>query len=143
MEIWKLKRDSCTAGIKEIVVFQKLYELSQMLPSQEPWQMLNEGMPDNYDRGLAVCFDTNGKYVGIRTLNRSSGVLYRPGPSSNSGPFTPSVKISDKLEKKVQWMFAATRKVTDIPVQMFNDLKVQKVQGFCFVSSASSSAKDL
>lgn len=93
-----------------------------MLPSQEPWRMLNEGMPDNYDRGLAVCFDTNGKYVGIRTLNRSSGVLYRPGPSSNSGPFTPSVKISDKLEKKVQWMFAATGELAGVPVS--DDWKV-------------------
>lgn len=36
-------------------MFQRLYELSQCLPKRADWERLNEGMPANYDRGLALC----------------------------------------------------------------------------------------
>lgn len=48
-------------------MFQRLYELSQCLPQRADWERLNEGMPANYDRGLALCFGANGEWVGVKT----------------------------------------------------------------------------
>lgn len=80
-------------------MFQRLYELSQLLPTQAPWQMLNEGMPENYDRGLAVCFDRTGRYTGVRARTGNDGVVYRSGPP-NGTDLTPCSKLA-KEEKNV------------------------------------------
>ncbi|MBE0429351.1 MAG: CRISPR-associated protein [Thermoleophilia bacterium] len=74
-------------------MFQQLYELGQILPEVEPWEHFNEGMPDNYDRGLAICFDPRGKYIGIRTRLGNADVVYRSGPP-NGFDFTPCSKLT-------------------------------------------------
>lgn len=33
-------------------MFQRLYELSRLLPDRPTWERLNEGMPPEYDRGF-------------------------------------------------------------------------------------------
>lgn len=38
-------------------MFQRLYALSRFLPERPTWERLNEGMPPEYDRGLAVRLD--------------------------------------------------------------------------------------
>ncbi|EGV32625.1 CRISPR-associated protein TM1802 [Thiorhodococcus drewsii AZ1] len=74
-------------------MFQRLHELSQCLPEREAWERLNEGMPANYDRGLALCFAAGGEWCGVRTYNGNQGVLYRSGPP-NGTDFTPCCKFS-------------------------------------------------
>jgi hypothetical protein len=54
-------------------MFQRLYELSLCLPQREPWQRLNEGMPGNYDRGFAICFDADGQWTEVSTIPGSGG----------------------------------------------------------------------
>lgn len=61
--------------------------------------MLNEGMPENYDRGLAVCFDPTGRYTGVRARTGNDGVVYRSGPP-NGTDLTPCSKLA-KEEKNV------------------------------------------
>jgi CRISPR-associated protein Csh1 len=74
-------------------MFQRLHELSQCLPERAAWERLNEGMPANYDRGLALCFGPNGDWWGVRTYNGNQGVLYRSGPP-NGTDFTPCCKLA-------------------------------------------------
>ena len=38
-------------------MFQRLYELSMILPKKVTWEKLNEGMPPEYNQGFALCFD--------------------------------------------------------------------------------------
>lgn len=94
-------------------MFQRLYELGQLLPKKEPWEMLNEGMPEQYDRGLAICFDPNGGYVGIRSYRGNRNVFYRPGPSNNSAPLIPCAKLSGKMEKKLAFLFQSAESVLE------------------------------
>lgn len=94
-------------------MFQRLYELSQLLPSKTRWEMINEGMPENYDLGFAICFDPKGKYVGIRSKNGNSGVVYRPGPSNNSAPLTPCSKLSEKMDSKLAFIFQSAKSVLE------------------------------
>ncbi|WP_295542541.1 TM1802 family CRISPR-associated protein [uncultured Thiohalocapsa sp.] len=74
-------------------MFQRLYELSQCLPARAAWERLNEGLPAHYDRGLALCFDADGGWCGVRTYQGNQGVLYRSGPP-NGTDFTPCCKFS-------------------------------------------------
>lgn len=74
-------------------MFQRLYELSQCLPERTAWERLNEGMPENYDRGLALCFGSGGEWLGVRTYKGNNGVVYRSGPP-NGVDFTPCCKLA-------------------------------------------------
>ena len=76
--------------------------------------MVNEGMPANYDRGLAICFDDFGKYIGVRVKMGNRDVVYRPGPSNNGPPLTPSAKLSDKLEKKIDFIFQVSESLSHL-----------------------------
>ncbi len=86
-------------------MFQRLYELSQCLPQRADWERLNEGMPTNYDRGLALCFGANGEWIGVKTRIGNDGVVYRSGPSKGTN-FTPCYTLSkstpDRLLRTIQ-----------------------------------------
>ena len=69
-------------------MFQRLHELSQCLSEQAAWERLNEGMPANYDRGLALCFGPNGEWCGVKTYMGNNAVVYRSVPP-NGIDFTP------------------------------------------------------
>lgn len=44
-------------------MFHRLHELARCLPQRAAWERLNEGLPDLYDRGLALCFAADGAWV--------------------------------------------------------------------------------
>ncbi|MBK1642718.1 CRISPR-associated protein [Chromatium okenii] len=81
-------------------MFQRLYELSQCLPQRTDWERLNEGMPANYDRGLALCFGANGEWMGVKTYKGNAGVVYRSGPS-NGTDFTPCCKLAGNTANRL------------------------------------------
>lgn len=81
-------------------MFQRLYELSHCLPERSDWERLNEGMPANYDRGLALCFGPNGEWHGVKTYNGNQGVVYRSGPS-NGTDFTPCCKLAGNTANRL------------------------------------------
>lgn len=66
-------------------MFHKLYQLTELLEDRPDWQRLNEGMPENYDRGIAMCFDARGGFVGCRHY-RANTVFYRSGPPAGYDP---------------------------------------------------------
>ena len=74
-------------------MFQRLHELSQCLPERAAWERLNEGMPANYDRGLALCFGPGGEWRGVKSYQGNQGVIYRSGPP-NGTDFTPCCKLA-------------------------------------------------
>ncbi|MEA3547907.1 MAG: TM1802 family CRISPR-associated protein [Thermodesulfobacteriota bacterium] len=99
-------------------MFQRLFELSGLLGinRRKPWELLNHGMDEQYDRGFAICFDEQGDYDGIRTINSNQGVnnrgvTYLPGPSSNSPPLIPCTRLSQKMETKIKYLFQCTAEV--------------------------------
>jgi CRISPR-associated protein Csh1 len=81
-------------------VFQRLYEFSQCLPSKANWERLDEGMPDNYDRGIAVCFDQAGHWQSIEVRHGNKGVVYRSGPP-NGSDLTPCTKLAKSTRKRL------------------------------------------
>lgn len=74
-------------------MFQHLYELARCLPPHAPWEQLNEGLPETYNRGLALCFGADGEWLGVRTHYGNQGVVYRSGPS-NGTDLTPCCKLA-------------------------------------------------
>jgi CRISPR-associated protein Csh1 len=79
-------------------VFQRLYEFSRILPAKAHWERLNEGMPPNYDRGIAICFDSKG-YWCLQDRQGSEGVVYRSGPP-NGVDYTPCNKLANNTAKR-------------------------------------------
>jgi hypothetical protein len=73
-------------------MFQRLHQLARCLPERPAWERLNEGMPDNDDRGLALRFGPDGAWHGVRTYLGNQGVLYRSGPP-NGTDFTPCCSL--------------------------------------------------
>jgi CRISPR-associated protein Csh1 len=81
-------------------MFQKLSEYSKVLPDSEMVEYLNEGMPEIYDRGLAICFDENGNYHSVSVLHTRENVIYRSGPS-NGTDYTPCCKLAKTTDKRL------------------------------------------
>jgi hypothetical protein len=81
-------------------MFQRLYELSKCLPPRESWERLNEGMPENYDRGLAICFDDQGRWTGIESYQDNDHVVYRSGPP-NGTDLTPCCKQAGNTNNRL------------------------------------------
>ena len=100
-------------------MFQRLYELSECLPERATWERLNEGMPDYYDRGLALCFDSNSQWIGVKTYMGNNGVVYRSGPS-NGVDFTPCCKLAGNTAIRI---FNTTKVLVNYP-----DLPAKKRQ---------------
>ncbi|NJO17960.1 MAG: hypothetical protein HC877_20205 [Thioploca sp.] len=48
-------------------MFQRLHELSALFPKKELWQRINEGMPAEYNRQLALCFSEQGQWQEVET----------------------------------------------------------------------------
>jgi CRISPR-associated protein Csh1 len=83
---------------KEYRVFQRLHEFSRILSAKADWERLNEGMPPNYDRGIAICFDNKGHWR-LQDRQGSDGVLYRSGPP-NGVDYTPCNKLANNTAKR-------------------------------------------
>ncbi len=81
-------------------MFQKLSEYSKLLPVSDLIEYLNEGMPEIYDRGLAICFDETGTYHSVKVLHSRQNVIYRSGPS-NGTDYTPCCKLAKTTDKRL------------------------------------------
>ena len=95
-------------------MFQRLHELSQCLPERAAWERLNEGMPANYDRGLALCFGPGGEWRGVRTYMGNSGVVYRSGPP-NGVDFTPCCKLAGNTASRLANTVKALADYSELP----------------------------
>ncbi|WP_295388833.1 TM1802 family CRISPR-associated protein [uncultured Thiodictyon sp.] len=92
-------------------MFHFLYELSQCLPERAAWERLNEGMPANYDRGLALCFGPGGEWCAVKTYSGNQGVVYRSGPP-NGTDFTPCCKLAGNTANRLA---ASVKELADHP----------------------------
>lgn len=95
-------------------MFQRLHELSHCLPERAAWERLNEGMPANYDRGLALCFDSSGKWCGVKTYMGNQGVIYRSGPP-NGTDFTPCCKLAGNTGSRLANTVKALIDYSELP----------------------------
>ncbi len=95
-------------------MFQRLYELSQCLPERQAWERLNEGMPANYDRGLALCFGSQGEWCGVKTYQGNQGVVYRSGPP-NGTDFTPCCKLAGNTGPRLANAVKALADYSELP----------------------------
>ena len=95
-------------------MFQRLHELSQCLSEQAAWERLNEGMPANYDRGLALCFGPNGEWCGVKTYMGNNAVVYRSGPP-NGIDFTPCCKLAGKTADRLVNTVKALADYSELP----------------------------
>jgi CRISPR-associated protein Csh1 len=85
---------------KDGPVFQRLLEFSRFLPPRPAWERLNEGMPDHYDRGIALCLDDAGHWCGAQVRFGSQGVIYRSGPP-NGTDFTTCSKLAKSTAQRL------------------------------------------
>ncbi|MEY3220313.1 MAG: hypothetical protein RIT27_1670 [Pseudomonadota bacterium] len=83
-------------------MFQRLYELSFALPQNlANWEKLNEGMPPEYAHGFGICFDEQGDFASIQTIQKTGKeVIYRSGPS-NGTDLTPCCKLSTSTSERI------------------------------------------
>ncbi len=83
-------------------MFQRLYELSFALPQNlANWEKLNEGMPPEYTHGFGICFDEQGEFKNIQTIQKTGqDVIYRSGPS-NGTDLTPCCKLSTSTSERI------------------------------------------
>lgn len=92
-------------------MFTKLLELNRIVEGKTPktkLERLNQGLPEAYRHGIAICFDrTTGEYVESRIVQGSDKVVYREGSGPNGysrvavQPYTDAVKTVPKLYKAV------------------------------------------
>lgn len=95
-------------------MYHKLYQLSELLPTgREDWERLNEGMPENYDRGVAICFDVDGEFAGCRRYDRREEVLYRRATGPTGADFTPCSKQSSKPHSTFSKLARATGRLVE------------------------------
>ncbi len=115
-------------------MFQRLSDLSRFisLSESESWELLNEGMPPEYNRGFALCFSNDGKWQGVKTTYKTKDIVYRSGPS-NGTDFTPCCKFAsntaNRLLKAVKELAAYTelpenkKKSLDASIECFENRK--------------------
>jgi CRISPR-associated protein Csh1 len=90
-------------------MFNRLSELGRTLPIRQAWERINEGMPDTYDRGIALCFDERGDFRGVKSVQGNSGVVYRSGPP-NGTDLTPCCKLAGMTRKR---LLSAAKELAD------------------------------
>lgn len=92
-------------------MFQRLHELAEIIDQGEPtWQKLNEGMPENYTRGLAICFDSSGVFSGVKSWGRHGEVVYRSGPP-NGHDLTACSKFGGEPRKTLKRLGRASETI--------------------------------
>jgi CRISPR-associated protein Csh1 len=94
-------------------MFHRLHELARCMPERSAWERLNEGLPDLYDRGLALCFAADGTWAGVKTYQGNQGVLYRSGPS-NGTDFTPCCKLAKDTSNRIAKAIASCAKAPEL-----------------------------
>lgn len=97
-------------------MFQKFYEFSRLFPRGKKWENLNEGMPEIYDRGLAICFDEDGKFSSIESVVGNENVVYRAGPS-NGTDYTPCCKLAGTTNKRILKAVKEFVKAKELPLE--------------------------
>jgi CRISPR-associated protein Csh1 len=72
-------------------------------------------MPSNYTIGLAICFDDQGRFTGVKHWSRHDQVVYRSGPSGGSD-FTACSKFGGDVAKTLKRLGrAASGTIADAP----------------------------
>jgi CRISPR-associated protein Csh1 len=81
-------------------MFTKLIELNQIIEGKRTRSIverLNQGLPDAYKHGIAICFDLNsGRYVGLRLVEGCQDVVYMKASGSNGFATTAIQPITEK-----------------------------------------------
>ena len=80
-------------------MFTKLLELNRIVEGKAPrtkLERLNQGLPEAYRHGIAICFDrATGAYAGLRLVQGSSGVVYMAASGANGFSPTAVQKLTD------------------------------------------------
>ena len=96
-------------------MFTKLIELNQIIEGSKPRSIverLNQGLPDTYTDGIAICFDSHsGRYAGLRLVKGCRDVVYMKA-SGNGFAATALQPLSEKpastinkLKKSIDALF--------------------------------------
>lgn len=85
-------------------MFERLLHIRQVMSGEskdDPVAMLNQGLPESYQHGIAICFDPSGTYLGVQLTRGNRGVIYRAGPPNGFDPTAVS-KYPGKAENVVR-----------------------------------------
>ena len=99
-------------------MFTKLIELNQIIEGIKPRssvERLNQGLPDAYTHGIAVCFDLHsGRYVGLTLVKGNRDVVYMKASGSNGFAATALQPLAEnpastinKLKRAVDAFFVS------------------------------------
>ena len=105
-------------------MFTKLLELNRIIEGKTPrtkLERLNQGLPEAYRHGIAICFDrATGAYSGLRLVQGSNGVVYMDASGANG--FSPTAvqkftedprKTLDKIRRCVNVLAECTLEIKD------------------------------
>lgn len=105
-------------------MYTKLLELNRIVEGKTPKSMLerlNQGLPEAYRHGIAICFErVTGAYAGLRLVQGSNGVVYMAASGANGysatavQPFTDDPrKTLDKIKRCVNVLAESTSEIKD------------------------------
>jgi len=106
-------------------MFTKLLELNKIIEGKTPktkLERLNQGLPEVYRHGIAICFDrATGAYSDPRLIQGSNGVVYMEASGANGFSPTAVQKLTDPrktLNKIKRCVDELVENVTDIREEM-------------------------
>jgi CRISPR-associated protein Csh1 len=106
------------------IMFTKLLELNRIIEGKSPksrMERLNQGLPEAYRHGIAICFDREcGRYAGLRLVQGCAGVVYMAASGANGfsptavQPFTDDPrKTLDKIKRCLKVLAEITNEIRD------------------------------
>lgn len=95
-------------------MIQQLKEFSIILPDENKWRQVNEGLPEYYDRGFALCFDDQGGFDSVQHVSGNKDVIYRSGPP-NGTDLTLCCKLAKTTDKRIIRAARVLAEAQDLP----------------------------
>ncbi|MBU0485194.1 MAG: TIGR02556 family CRISPR-associated protein [Proteobacteria bacterium] len=105
-------------------MFTKLLELNRIIEGKTPRtkiERLNQGLPEAYRHGIAICFDrATGAFSGLRLVQGSRGVVYMAASGANGFSTTAVQPITndprktlDKIKRCVNVLAETTKEIKE------------------------------
>lgn len=108
-------------------MFTKLLELNRILERKNPrstLDRLNQGLPESYRHGIAICFDRDtGTYEGLRLIQGSAKVIYKEASSSNGFSPTGVQKLTEDPRKTVVKLKRCLNELSTVTSEIREEIK--------------------
>jgi len=82
-------------------MYESLKLLGRLKSSGDVFSRIIGKMPENYTHGIAVCFNSNGGYVGVRQRKNNGDFAYKKAHSASKTLPLPITMFSERIENTI------------------------------------------